>query len=180
MSVFAGGCSFEAAEAVANAAGDLPLDVEVGIATLVDASLLQVTEVLEEPRFTMLETIREFAGEQLAASGEAERVEQAFAAFLIGTAEAAEQDLTGARSSLFWLEQLEAEHDNIRAAMGRALERGDGDIALRLVLRLWEFWWIHGYWREGRDWLERTGGVGGISRRGRTSRCRVRTRQALA
>ena len=72
LSVFAGGCTFEAAEAVVNAAGNLPLDVEAGIEALVDASLLQVTEVRGESRFTMLETIREFAGEQLASSGEAE------------------------------------------------------------------------------------------------------------
>ena len=65
LSVFAGGCTLEAAEAVANAAGDLSLDIEAGIEALVDASLLQVTEVREESRFTMLETIREFATEQL-------------------------------------------------------------------------------------------------------------------
>jgi predicted ATPase/DNA-binding XRE family transcriptional regulator len=154
LSVFAGGCSFEAAEAVANAAGDRTTDVEVGIETLVDASLLQVTDLLGESRFTMLETIREFADEQLAATGEAERVAQAFTAFLIEKAEAADHGLQGP-DQLVWLEQLEAEHDNLRAAMSRALQRGDGTAALKLVLRLWEFWWMHGYWREGRDWLER-------------------------
>jgi tetratricopeptide (TPR) repeat protein len=59
------------------------------------------------------------------------------------------------------LHRLEAEHDNLRAAIGRALDRGDGTVALRLALRLWEFWWIRGYWREGRDWLERTLTVAG-------------------
>ena len=103
----------------------------------------------------MLETIREFATEQLAASGEAEPVERAFEEFLIARAEAAEEGLKGPDQRL-WLDRLEAEHDNLRAGLGRALERGDGSVALRLALRLWEFWWIHGYWREGRDWLERT------------------------
>jgi predicted ATPase len=119
LSVFAGGCGFEAAEAVANAAGDRTTDVEVGIETLVDASLLQVTDLLGESRFTMLETIREFADEQLVTTGEAARVEQAFTAFLIEKAEAADHGLQGP-DQLLWLEQLEAEHDNLRAAMGTA------------------------------------------------------------
>jgi tetratricopeptide (TPR) repeat protein len=55
-----------------------------------------------------------------------------------------------------WLGRLEAEHDNLRAAMGRALDRGDGMAAFNLALRLWEFWLIRGHWREGSDWLERT------------------------
>ena len=124
LSVFAGGCTFEAAEAVGNAAGDMSLDIEAGIETLVDASLLQVTDGAEESRFTMLETIREFADEQLVASGEAEQVEQAFEAFLSGTGRGAEQGMQGP-DQLVWLERLEAEHDNLRAAMGRALDRGD-------------------------------------------------------
>jgi predicted ATPase/transcriptional regulator with XRE-family HTH domain len=159
LSVFAGGCTFEAAEAVANA-DELSLDVEAGIQSLVDASLLQQADVLEESRFTMLETIREFAGVQLVGSGEAERVEQAFAAFLIEKVEAAENGLQGP-DQLLWLERLEAEHDNLRAAMSRALERGDGTVALKLALQLWGFWWMHGYWREGRDWLERTVALAG-------------------
>ena len=57
---------------------------------------------------------------------------------------------------LQWLRRLEAEHDNLRVAMGRALERGDGHLALRLALRLWEFWETRGYRSEGRVWLERT------------------------
>ena len=114
----------------------------------------------DEPRYVMLETIREFATEQLAASGEAELVERAFEEFLIARAEAAEEGLKGPDQRL-WLDRLEAEHDNLRAAMSRALERGDGAIALRLALRLWEFWWIHGYPREGRDWLERTVALAG-------------------
>ena len=116
LSVFAGGCTFEAAEAVVNATGDLSLDIVSGIEALVDASLLQVTEVRGESRFTMLETIREFAGEQLAASGEAERVEQAFAAFFIEKAEAAEHGVQGSEQ-LVWLDRLETEHDNLRAAI---------------------------------------------------------------
>jgi len=169
LSVFAGGCTYEAAEAVGNAAEDLPLGVEAGIETLVDASLLQYTDVLGESRFTMLETVREFAGELLESSDDAERIERAFEAFLIGAAEAAEEGLKGS-DPLRWLGRLEAEHDNLRAALGRALDRGDGSVALKLALRLWEFWWVHGYWREGRDWLERTlASAGSVDMAGRAA-----------
>ena len=108
----------------------------------------------EEPRFTLLETLREFASEQLAASGEMIDVERAFEEFLIRRAEAAEEGLHGPDERL-WLGRLEAEHDNLRAVLGRALDRGDGMAALRLALRLCEFWLIRGLWREGRDWLQR-------------------------
>ena len=169
LSVFASGCTYEAAEAVGNPTGDLPFDVEAGIESLVDASLLQYRDVLGESRFTMLETVREFADDLLMASGEEERVERAFEAFLIGAAEAAEKGLKGP-DPLLWLGRLEAEHDNLRAALGRALDRSDGIIALKLALRLWEFWWVHGYSREGRDWLERTlASAGSVDMAGRAA-----------
>jgi predicted ATPase/transcriptional regulator with XRE-family HTH domain len=159
LSVFAGGCTFEAAEAVANAAGDATFDVEAGIETLVDTSLLQYAQVLEESRFTMLETIREFAGEQLAASGEAEQVERAFEAFFVDRAEVAEQGLRGP-DQLLWLERLEAEHDNLRAALAGLRGRYDTERAIRLAAALWRFWWLHGYITEGRNELEATLAIG--------------------
>jgi predicted ATPase/Tfp pilus assembly protein PilF len=155
LSVFAGGCMYEAAEAVGNAVGDVSLDVEAGIEALVDASLLQVSAVREESRFTMLETIREFAGEQLAASGEAEPVEQAFAAFCVDRAEAAEHGLQGPEQ-LVWLEWLETEHDNLRSALAGLRERGDAEGAIRLAAALWRFWWLHGHISEGRTQLNAT------------------------
>jgi tetratricopeptide (TPR) repeat protein len=103
----------------------------------------------------MLETIREFASEQLAASGELETVERAFEEFLTRRAEAAEEGLHGP-DHLRWLDRLEAEHNNLRAGMNRALDRGDGPIALKLALWLWEFWETRGFGREGRAWLERS------------------------
>jgi len=129
------------------------------LATLVDQSLVDEwptpDALADEPRYGMLETIREFADEQLAASGEIIQVERAFEEFLIARAEAAQEGLKGPDQGL-WLDRLEAEHDNLRAAMGRSLERKDGAATLRLAPRLWEFWWIRGYPREGRSWLERT------------------------
>ena len=110
---------------------------------------------MNESRYGMLETIREFATEQLAASGEMVPIERAFEEYLLRCAEVAEEGLHGP-DHLQWLRRLEAEHDNLRVAMGRALERGDGHLALRLALRLWEFWETRGYRSEGRVWLERT------------------------
>jgi tetratricopeptide (TPR) repeat protein len=140
------------------------VDAFQALATLVDQSLVDEwptpDALADEPRYGMLETIREFAAEQLAASGEIIQAEQLFEAFLVRKVEAAQAGLRGLEQPL-WLDRLEAEHDNLRAAMGRALERGHGSIALQLALRLWEFWWTRGYWREGRDWLERTVALGG-------------------
>ena len=109
----------------------------------------------DEPRFTMLETIREFAVEQLAASGEMMEVERAFEEFLIARAEAAEEGLKGPDQPL-WLGRLEEEHDNLRAGLGRILERRAGATALPLATSLWRFWRYAGYPGEGRSWLERS------------------------
>jgi predicted ATPase/class 3 adenylate cyclase len=159
LSVFVGGWTLEGAEAIGTVAAEGTIDPIEVLAGLVDQSLVDAlplpTAAAGEPRYVMLETIREFATEQLAASGEAELVERAFEEFLIAHAEAAEEGLQSPDQRL-WLDRLGAEHDNLRAAMSRALERGDGTTALRISLRLWKFWWIHGYPREGRDWLERT------------------------
>ena len=161
LSVFVGGWTMEAAETVASTAGNESATLET-LARLIDQSLVTMRGEDDdaESRFTMLETIREFAAEQLAMSDEAELVERAFEEFLIARAEVAEEGLKGPDQRL-WLDRLEAEHDNLRAALGRAVERKDGEVALRLALRLWQFWWTHGYWREGRDWLERTLAVAG-------------------
>src|SRR5215212_1192477 len=153
LSVFVGGWTIEAAEAVAAVDAGETVDAVQGLGSLIDQSLVEEwpppEALADEPRYGMLETIREFAMEQLAVSEEIVQAERAFEAFLIARAEAAEDGLQGSDQRL-WLDRLEAEHDNIRAALGRALERNDGAVALRLALRLREFWWIHGYWREGR------------------------------
>ena len=158
LSVFVGDWTLEAVEAVAAIRAGETGDVLQGLAMLIDQSLVDqrpTTGALAgEPRYWMLETIREFASEQLAASGEMIETERAFEAFLIGLAEKAEAGLSGPEQPR-WLERLEAEHDNLRAALGRALERGDATVALRLAPRLWRFWWLRGYLGEGRSWLER-------------------------
>src|SRR5215211_1823569 len=157
LSVFVGGWTLEAAEAIAALDADEPVDAFQGLATLVDQSLVDEwptpDTLADEPRYGMLETIREFASEQLAASGEIIQAEHAFEAFLIARAEVAEAGLSSPEQPK-WLERLEAEHDNLRAALSRILDRGEGAVALRLAPRLWRFWWLRGYPKEGRSWLE--------------------------
>jgi predicted ATPase len=153
LSVFAGGCSFETGEAVGNAAGDFRSAVEAGIETLVDASLLQYADMRGESRFTMLETIREYGLERLEERGEAEATRRAHAEVFLALVEEAEPELTGP-DQMAWLERLEAEHDNLRAALSSLIET-DAEMALLLARLLSDFWQTRGHLREGRAWLER-------------------------
>jgi predicted ATPase/class 3 adenylate cyclase len=152
LSIFAGGFSLEAAEAVANPEGGL--DVLDGLERLSEHSLLRQEEGPDgEPRFTMLETIREYGLEQLAQHGETEATRQTHAGFFLALAEEAEPKLTNPEQ-LVWLERLEAERDNVLAALDWALV-SDAQIALRLAGGLAWFWYFRGYLREGRTWLDR-------------------------
>ena len=142
LSVFAGGCTLEAAESVC----DADLDA---LQSLVDKSLLRHTD----ERFWMLETIREFALERLEDSGGAEDLRRRYTAYFLELGELAKPELRDWSSSV-WFDRLEAEHDNIRAVLGDALEHGRADVALRLGAAAFEFWLARGYWSEGRRWLE--------------------------
>jgi tetratricopeptide (TPR) repeat protein len=149
LAVFVGGCSLEAAEALSKAGGGL--DVLSGLEGLADKSLLRGSEVDGQPRFGMLETIREYALARLAASGEEETIRQQHASFYLAMAEEAEPALAGAEQ-VTWLNQLETEHDNLRAALAWSIET-DIDVGLRLAGALGTFWRVRGYHSEGRDWL---------------------------
>jgi len=141
LGVFAGGCTLEAAEAVCKWAGDLSVEVLDGLASLMDKSLLQQEEGRDgEPRFTMLETIREYAREQLERSGELDNVQQQHAAYYLALAEQA-------------ADRLAIEHDNFRAALQWGLEH-DADAGLHLAGTLPVYWQRRGDLTEGRSWLQ--------------------------
>jgi len=154
LAVFVGGCTLEAVEAICNADGSLDGDGLDELHALLNNSLLRQEEQAGgEPRFVMLETIREYALELLVERGEAEMLRQQHAAYYLALAEAAEAKLQDADQDV-WLVQLDAEHDNLRAALRRTLERQDAETALRLGAALWHFWEIHGHFTEGCRWLE--------------------------
>jgi predicted ATPase/DNA-binding CsgD family transcriptional regulator len=155
LAVFVGGFTVEAAEAVANLEPDTEIDVVEGIAALVDQSLLQQEEAPGgSSRYAMLETIREFALEQLLASGEATAVEAAHTAYFLTLAERAAPQLYTEQQQT-WLERLQSEHANLRIVLARSERNGDVECALRLAAALWRFWHRRGYWEEGRNWLVR-------------------------
>ncbi len=124
------------------------------LSSLLDKSLLQSEDSAErEPRFAMLDTVREFAGELLGASGEAARAHRAHAEHYLAVAEAAESELTGPAQAQ-WLARLEREHDNLRSALRWASETEEIERGLRLARAIWRFWWVRGYLVEGRGWIE--------------------------
>jgi predicted ATPase/DNA-binding SARP family transcriptional activator len=166
LAVFVGGATMEAAEAVCvtpgpHGLGVEPLDLDLleGLSTLVEQSLLQQRaeraegEEGGEPRFSMLEVIREYGLERLEASKEAEALRRTHAAFFLELAERAEPELTGPEQRA-WLDGLEREHDNLRAAIAWSLHHGNPEQAGALVASLWMFWLVRGHLAEGKRWLE--------------------------
>jgi predicted ATPase len=167
---FSGGCTLDAVEAVCNPDGTLAtLD---GMARLLEHSLLQREAVSNAqpasgPRFALLETIREYALERLADSGEEEQMRRNHALCYLALAEAAEPELYGPAHSA-WITRLEREHDNLRVALAWSWQQGEHEIALRLAGALWRFWHVRGYLTEGRGWFHRlltAGGAGSVGAR---------------
>jgi predicted ATPase/DNA-binding CsgD family transcriptional regulator len=158
LAVFVGGFSLDAAQAVcegrANASVGPVCNIMAGVVSLVDKSLLRcsLTGNERETRFGMLETVRKFALEQLTAEGEGAELRCQHALFYSSLAEEAESRLRGSLQ-VEWLERLEEEHDNLRAALQWAVQGGDREVALRLGAALWRFWEMHGHLSEGRAWL---------------------------
>ncbi len=155
LAVFAGGFALGAATAVVAETADRDYLLD-GLSTLVDASLIgHASGDSAEPRFGMLETIREFGLECLAAAGEAPEVRRRHSAWVLDLVEAAWPPRAPAPDDLPALVRLDRERGNIRAALAWAIDDGDAGFALRLTGALAEYWWLRGDATEGRAWLER-------------------------
>jgi len=155
LSVFVGGFTLKAAKAVCDASDDMSIDIFDGVSTLVENSLLQsVKQAEDEPRFRLLETIREFGLECLAGSEEQECIKNAHANYILALVEETSQESKSAEQGQ-WLSLLEQEHDNLRAAFNWLIEREELEKALRLSCALHWFWEMHGDLSEGRQWLEK-------------------------
>lgn len=149
LAVFVGGCNLEIAEAVCGPADEIGSEVVDGLMSLADQSLVKVETVGGETRFRQLDTIHEFAREQLAASGEAGEIERRHAAAFVELAETTAPSLAGARQREA-LGRLERDHDNIRAVLDRATAAGDADTAIRLGFAMWRYWQKRGHLVEAR------------------------------
>ena len=152
LGVFAGGCSLEVADAVCG--HELKLgEVFEGLASLVDKSLVRQSDGADgEPRFGLLETIREYALERLQEQAELEALRQRHAERYLDLVLAAEPELTRANQAL-WLARLDEENDNIRAALSWTISSGEVELGLQLAGALVRFWSTRGLMGEGRRWL---------------------------
>ena len=164
LSAFVGGSRLEDAEAVCGPAPELGVDVFDGLAALVDQNLVRQVETSGEPRFTMLQTIRDFALEQLDASGERQAIARRHATTFLALAEQAAPLLMGPHRRR-WLDELEGEHDNLRAAIAWATEANEAETAVRLGAALWRFWQMRGYLREAQGRLAAVLAMPGVATR---------------
>lgn len=166
LSVFSGGFSPDAVEEVlqhmekgrgiaAPHPNARPSRFPHDIQALMESSLVIKTEGEESPRFSMMESIREYGLRELSVNGETEAARRAHAVWCLGLAERAAPNLKEA-SQAKWLDQLEVELDNIRAALAWSLEQPQAELALSVASTLRRFWLARGYLVEGRDWLERS------------------------
>lgn len=158
LAVFAGGWTLDAAAFIAGRDITSTLDL---LSPIIDGSLMTQSLGWDgQPRFAMLETIRLFAQEQLAANGEADAVATRHSAYFLSLAERASEEIDGPDQSA-WLTHLDVEHDNLRAALTHAIASADADTALRLGSALWRFWAQRGFLIEGRRWLEQAVAIAG-------------------
>ncbi|WP_234380341.1 AfsR/SARP family transcriptional regulator [Streptomyces sp. CMB-StM0423] len=157
LSAFPGGATPESVAGVCGMDVVTALDL---LAALADKSLLQIAEAPQGakaepsagPRYRMLETIREFGRDRLAEAGDLDRVRAAHAAHFLRLAETADPHVRG-REQLGWIALLDAEHDNLLAALRYAIDAGDAGTAVRLVAALGIYWMILGHHSEAADWL---------------------------
>ena len=163
---FVGGAMLEQLEAVCGPASEIGGEVLDRTSELLDNSLIRQQEAAGEPRFRMLVTIREFAMEKLAAGGEETVIRERQLAAYLALAERAAPELQG-NDQRRWLDLVEIEHDNMRAALEHAISRADTGAAARLLFALWRFWQVRGYLHEGMVWAERVLAMPGADRSSR-------------
>jgi len=150
LSVFRGGWELEMAEAVCGPSEELGIDVFGGLGALVDQSLVRIDDMAgDERRFAMLDTIREYAAEMLADRGETDELASRHAHAMLDLAERAAPNLSGTDQRL-WIDRLDREHDNLRAALEWATARPEPELAARMGFALWRFWQQRGYLNEAR------------------------------
>jgi predicted ATPase/class 3 adenylate cyclase len=154
LAVFVGGCTLEAAERICATKGELQVEMLDALGALVDESLLrQEAHLGAEPRFGMLETIREYALEQLEVSGDTEATRRRHVDYFIAMGEQAAPENAGAEYAR-WLDQLERDQDNLRAALHWCVENGDVERGLQLGGAVSRYWFLQGSLSEGREWLQ--------------------------
>ncbi len=164
LSVFVGGCTIEAVEAICNTSRDLGIDLFEALSSLVDKNLvLRVDRAEAEPRFAMLETIREYALERLTDSGEQSAARRAHAAYCLVIAEEGNPELNPADRAR-WLAQCDVEIDNFRFALDWLFQTVDLDWGLRLCVALFRFWDMREHLAEGRARLETVLRLAGANR----------------
>jgi non-specific serine/threonine protein kinase len=154
LTVFAGGSTLEATEAVGAGEGIDEYDVLDLLTRLVDRSMVLVDKHEGGERYVLLETIRQYAGERLIQTGQAATLRDRHRDWYLRLAERAEPEMRGPRQRE-WLDYLEADQDNLRLALAWCLERGDSELGLRLTAALWVFWLVRGQGIEARDWSDR-------------------------
>ncbi len=155
FAVFAGGAWLSAAEECCGPATEVGRDVLDGVGSLADKSLLRPVPIAaDEPRFAMLATIREYAHEKLEAGPEDEMLHRRHAETYAVLAETSAPHLT-AKDSRVWLDRLDLDHDNLRAALDWAVANDEAGVAMRTASSLWRFWQIRGHLKEGAERLDR-------------------------
>jgi non-specific serine/threonine protein kinase len=154
LSVCAGGCALDMAEAICAGGIVAVVDVLALLTELVDKSLVIVEAQEEEARYRLLETVRQYAWERLLEAGDAADTCNRHRDWCLKLADQAEPKLRGPEQAA-WMERLEAEHDNLRAALTWAFQNEAVEAGLRLAGALYWFWYIRGHASEGRAWLEK-------------------------
>jgi predicted ATPase len=154
LGAFVGGCTLTTAEAVVGEPTDAAFFVPDALETLLDHNLIRrEIERTGEPRFVMLETIHHYARIRLQEAGEEQATQWRHAHHFLALAEQAEPHLRGEQQAE-WMERLEVDHANLRAALSWLLAQNEVEAGLRMAAALWRFWWTRGYLSQGRNWLE--------------------------